>query len=260
MQDNAADGQSGISAAGKPALDSGHLTLLSWWRMPRRSPAARSPRRGKALRSPSLERREREKAETRALILAAARAMFTHEGYDNTTMRAIANRIGYTATTIYHHFADKDALLLELCISDFQAFGAALNRISQVADPIERIRLMGLGYVRFALDNPEQFRFMFLAERPPFHAEDAHMKDPSSDAYLSLCRAVSDAIAANRFRPEHTDPELLAQVFWSMVHGIAALYVTMPAEKQDFVNLKGAESTFAVACGALMGGLLREPG
>jgi AcrR family transcriptional regulator len=248
----------GSSASG---LDGLCLTALSWHRMRRRSPATRSPRTGKtpASRSPSLERREREKAETRGLILAAARAMFTHEGYENTTMRAIANRIGYTATTIYHHFADKNALFLELCFSDFQAFGAALNRISQVADPVERIRLMGLGYVRFALENPEQFRFMFLTERPQFDAEQAHADDPSSDAYRSLCRAVSDAMQAGRFRPEYTDPELLAQGFWSAVHGIATLYVAMPAEKQDFVNLKGAEETFDTTCGALMRGLLRDP-
>ena len=186
--------------------------------------------------------------------------MFAHEGYANTTMRGIADRIGYTATTIYHHFADKDALLHELCITDFQALGAALNRISQVADPIERIRLMGLGYVRFALQNPEQFRFMFLAERPPVDHNQVHLEDPSGDAYLSLCNAVGEALAAGRFRREYTDRDLLAQVFWSIVHGIAAIHVAMPPEKQAFVDLKEAEATFNTACDALMRGLLRTDG
>lgn len=226
--------------------------------MPKRS-AARPARKGTSpSRSPSLQRREREKAETRALILSAARALFTRDGYENTTMRAIADRIGYTATTIYHHFADKDALLLELCISDFQAFGTALTRISQVADPVERIRLMGLGYIRFALANPEQFRFMFLTERPDVGIGEVHLKDPGDDAYRSLSEAVGDAIAAGRFRPEYDDRELLTQVFWSTVHGIATIYVATPTEKKAKVNLQGAEATFETACEALFRGLRRD--
>src|SRR4030088_948611 len=112
--------------------------------------------------SSSLHRRELEKAETRRLILETARTLFTREGYESTTMRGIANRIGYTATAIYHHFADKQALMLELCANDFRALSAALTAIEGISDPVERVRQMGRNYVRFAIEHPEQFRFMFL--------------------------------------------------------------------------------------------------
>jgi len=50
--------------------------------------------------SPSRARRDREKTETRALILKAARELFTTEGYAQTSMRRIADQIGYTATAL----------------------------------------------------------------------------------------------------------------------------------------------------------------
>ena len=207
--------------------------------------------------SPSLARREREKAETRALILAAARELFTHKGYEQTTMRAVAERIGYTATAIYHHFADKHALMLELCTVDFRALHAALFSIAQVADPVDRMRLMGIGYVRFAIEHPEQFRFMFLVERPQPGPDDVAHLDPGEDPYLFLRKAVADAIDARRFRKQFDDPDQVAQILWGTVHGIATIHVTTPPEKQKWVALRSADDTARAACDAVLTGLLR---
>jgi AcrR family transcriptional regulator len=59
----------------------------------------------------SQERRAQEKAELRAQILDAARRLFAERGYAAVTMRAIARRIGYTATALSYHFPDKESLL-----------------------------------------------------------------------------------------------------------------------------------------------------
>jgi AcrR family transcriptional regulator len=203
-------------------------------------------------RSPSIARREREKEETRRLILGTARALFTREGYQNTTMRAIAERIGYTATAIYHYFADKESLVMELCRSDFGEMAHALISIGRVGDPIERIRQMGRAYVRFAVEHPEQFRFMFLVERPMPHAKDVHM-DPNEDGYQFLLGAVKEAIAQERFRPEFRDADIIAQTVWGLVHGISALHVTKP---DSGLILRDALETTDVAAEAMLLGLL----
>ena len=78
--------------------------------------------------TPSLQRRDRERAETRRKILEAARRMFVQQGYEGTTMRAIAAKIGYTPTAIYHHFRDKDALVAELSGLDFRALTQEIGR------------------------------------------------------------------------------------------------------------------------------------
>ena len=203
--------------------------------------------------SPSLARREREKEETRSLILGTARALFTREGYQNTTMRAIADHIGYTATAIYHYFTDKESLVMELCRCDFGEMAHALTSIGRLGDPIERIRQMGRAYVRFAVQHPEQFRFMFLVERPMPQAKDVHI-DPNEDGYQFLLGAVKEAMALARFRPELRDPDIIAQSLWGLVHGIAALHVTKP---DAGLTLRDALETTDVASEALFLGLLR---
>src|SRR5258708_18680595 len=104
----------------------------------------------------SLERRSRERADTRQRILDAARDMFVRDGYEATTMRAIADRIEYTPTAIYYHFANKQTLLTELCRADFRSLAGAFQRIGRIDDPIERLEKIGGAYVEFGLRNPMQ--------------------------------------------------------------------------------------------------------
>jgi AcrR family transcriptional regulator len=48
-----------------------------------------------------------EKQQTRTLIMDAARELFVTKGVESVSMREIAKRIGYSATTIYLHFSDR---------------------------------------------------------------------------------------------------------------------------------------------------------
>src|SRR4051794_31634463 len=97
----------------------------------------------------SQERREREREATRAKIMAAARDLFAREGYEAVSMRRIAEVIEYSPTAIYVHFKDKDALFRELCAHDFGRLAEVFAQLSRVADPVERVRQIGLAYVRF---------------------------------------------------------------------------------------------------------------
>ena len=115
---------------------------------------------------PPKDRRLREREETRAKIIDAAREMFASDGVEAVTMRAIANRIEYTPTAIYHHFRDKQALLQELCARDYGSLAKTFVRIGRIEDPIERLRRIGLGYLDFALEHPSHYRFMFMTRKP----------------------------------------------------------------------------------------------
>ncbi len=211
-------------------------------------------------KTPSLSRvrREREKAATRQRILEAARELFTTEGYAQTSMRRIADQIGYTATAIYHHFKDKDALLNELCLMDFRALFEALRQMDQIPDPITRLRLMGQNYVKFALAHPQQFRFMFLVERP-IPGPDQITIDPAEDGYAFLLNNLSEAIELGLFRPEFKDPELLAQIVWSGVHGLAAIHLTAPGKSHPWMELRDPDETARQLSDVVLRGLLREP-
>ncbi|MBK8249963.1 MAG: TetR/AcrR family transcriptional regulator [Gemmatimonadetes bacterium] len=218
----------------------------------------RAARRVEAVASPSRLRRDREKAATRALILEAARELFTREGYAETSMRRLAETIGYTATTIYHHFKDKDALLNELCLNDFRALGEALRHMEQVSDPIARIRAMGVNYVRFALEHPQQFRFMFMVERPVPGPDEVQI-DPAEDGYVFLKTAVAEAISAGLLKEDLHDVESVSQIMWGIVHGIATIHLSKGHDQHPWIELRDPMATARLACDTLMQGMLRNP-
>lgn len=174
----------------------------------------------------SKERRELEKLATREKILDAAREMFAESGVEATTMRAIADRIGYTATAIYYHYRDKDALLRELCFRDFSQLAKLIGQAGVIKDPIERIRRTGMAYVEFGLQNPSQYRFMFMTNHDPMNHEDIPIDktNPEESAYAFLQQCVADAVNAQRIRPELCeDPNHITNMLWSVVHGVVSL-------------------------------------
>jgi AcrR family transcriptional regulator len=214
----------------------------------------------------SVERRTRERAETRQRILEAAREMFVERGYEATTMRAIADRIEYTPTAIYHHFRNKEALLGELCAIDFRALGAAFQKIGRIEDPVERLRRAGQAYIEFGLQHPMQYQLMFMTRKPPEvmtglflysqQAGPAGQNDPSEGAYAFLRETCADVIAADRVRPEYQDPDELALMAWSAVHGFISLRIVK--QDEEFIRWTDSKTSAKRICDAMLEGVLRE--
>jgi AcrR family transcriptional regulator len=175
-----------------------------------------------------VERREREREAVRRKILDAARELFARDGYEHVTMRAIADAIEYSPTTIYHHFEDKDDLVEALCHEDFGRLFAALTADGLPSDPVERIRQMGRAYAAFAQRYPNHYQFMFMTPKLPDHKLDP--ADPGSQAFQLLRDAVAEAVAAGRFH-NGAPPDTVAQVVWASLHGATALLVTYGPDK-----------------------------
>jgi AcrR family transcriptional regulator len=204
----------------------------------------------------SAERRTRERTETRERILEAAREMFVELGYDATTMRAIADRIEYTPTAIYHHFRNKEALLSELCVLDFRALAAAFQKVARIEDPVERLRRAGQIYVEFGLQHPMQYQLMFMTRKPPEIMSGIRTTDPSEGAYAFLRQTCADAIAAGWIRPEYQDADELALMAWSAVHGFLSLRIVK--QDEEFIQWTDSKTSAGRICDALLEGLLRE--
>ncbi len=174
------------------------------------------------------ERRERERQELRTRILDAARELFADEGYDAVTMRRIADKIEYSATSIYFHFRDKQALMRELCDEDFGALAVEFQKIAKIADPIERLRRIGQAYVGFALSHRNHYRLMFMTPHPEsMRPEDSRLTrgNPEEDAYAFLKATVAEALAAGRLRDEFRDADLVSQMVWAGTHGVVSLHI-----------------------------------
>lgn len=204
------------------------------------------------------ERRERYKEEIRQKILDAARELFVQEGYDAVTMRRIADRIEYSATAIYLHFKDKRAVLIALCDEDFLCLARELQKIGRVEDPVERMRQSGRAYVRFALEHPNHYRWMFMTPHPDHGPEDSAIRvgNPEEDAWAFLRGTVAEAIEAGRLRPELTDPDLVAQAVWGAVHGVVSLHIAKCND--EWVDWRPPQEVAELLMEAAIRGLLRE--
>ena len=174
------------------------------------------------------ERREREKSETRDKILDAARELFVTEGFEGVSMRKVADKIEYSPTAIYVHFADKEELFRELCHRDYARLAEVFQSSAISTDPIERIRQIGAIYIDFGLRNPNHYKFMFMTPHPPHEPDEVDremMGNPERDAYAFLKWAVQQGIDAGCFEQEFGDAELVSQTLWASVHGVISLHI-----------------------------------
>ena len=173
------------------------------------------------------ERKAREKRYLRQEILDAASELFVKEGYENVSMRRIADRIEYSPTTIYLYFKDKAELLESICHETFAKLIQRLTKIiEQPGDPVQRLKRGLLAYIEFGLENPHHYRSTFMTpfpddfDREKYVAPDA----PGIQAFDFLRRCVYDCIAAGEFKTK--DAELASQTLWAGIHGVTSLLIT----------------------------------
>src|SRR5947209_20407008 len=115
------------------------------------------------LRQAIRHRHAQEKQELRQAILTAAGELFLEQGYERFSLRKVAERIGYSPTTIYLYFRDKDDLLFTVVDEGFVRFGQQLAAAAaSTVDPWERIIALSRAYVAFGLQNPEYYQLMLM--------------------------------------------------------------------------------------------------
>lgn len=169
------------------------------------------------------ERRERQKQEQRRELIEVARQLVRDEGYEGLTIRKLAACAGYATMSVYSYFADKHAILTALAEDQFELLAHRLNR-NVPADPIEALRQGMLDYVEFGLENPNEYRTVFMSGIEKNHDEFVEL-EARNPAMKCLMERVEAAIAAGRL---HGDTRAIATLLWTAMHGAIALLITFP--------------------------------
>jgi AcrR family transcriptional regulator len=191
------------------------------------------------------ERRQRDKENLRRRILDAARELFCTEGYEAVTLRKIANAIEYSPTTIYLHFADKDAILVELAEEGFGILTGYLKRARHLADPIERLREGGKLYFQFAVEQSHYYTIMFELRANALAKGHEPTETAAHQAFGFILTCVSEAMRTGQIPVErveeiataarggaaemvcrHAPEAVLSHVVWSAMHGAASLLLS----------------------------------
>ena len=174
------------------------------------------------------ERRAREKKELRQEILDAARDLFVREGFENVSMRKIAEKIEYSPTTIYLYFQDKSDLLDCICEETFARLVRKQHTLDQtVADPVERLERGLRAYIEFGLKHPNHYKVTFMMpEAFPDLERCPRSREMGQKAFGNLRRMLQQC--SEQHLIEIDDLEATAQAIWATIHGLTSLLIAKP--------------------------------
>jgi AcrR family transcriptional regulator len=159
----------------------------------------------------------------RDTLVDVAAALIARKGPQGFSLREVARRARVSEAAPYWHFADREALLAAVAERGFTEMARGMMTIwTEARNPRERLRDLGVGYVRFALRHPSYLRVMFGSEVADKAAHPA-LKEAGDRTFELLVQAVADAQAAGQVRAG--DPKELALAAWALVHGLAALLI-----------------------------------
>ncbi len=189
--------------------------------------------RATRLREKSEARRNNQKLEVKRALLGAASELFLEGGLEGFSLRGVAERVGYSATTVYLYFENKDDLLFAVSLEGFEGFGRALQTAyDSTPDPVERIAALGRAYITFGMAHPAHYRLMFMERGEFLTKTNPHDQKPTVDSFGILVRAVHELYAAGRVRDPDADPMTLVYTIWAGVHGLVALSLCVPLLSQ----------------------------
>jgi AcrR family transcriptional regulator len=170
------------------------------------------------------ERKSRQKESTRQEILDAARDLFVREGYDNVSMRKIAEKVEYAPGTIYLYFTDKAEILDTLCQVTFDKLRSRLEAIrDDEGDLVGALRRGLRTYIQFGLDNPNYYILTFVLAKTQQDFEPRHAPPSAAacfDCLRGIVRRCMEAGYINGGGVEET-----AQALWASIHGLTSLLV-----------------------------------
>jgi AcrR family transcriptional regulator len=152
----------------------------------------------------------------RAAVIAAGLKRLGEGDGAELGLRALARDVGVSATALYRHFPDKEALLDALADEGLRRLGALQAQAwLKAGGGRNGFKATGTTYVRFAHDEPALFRLSFTRQMPERYAKEGG--DGGEVAYNLLRAGVGEAL------PGVENPDTAALHAWALVHGLAML-------------------------------------
>src|ERR1700743_2548032 len=104
------------------------------------------------------DRRLRERTARRRLIMATARTLAEHEGWDAVTTRRLSTEIEYSQPVLYKHFSSMDGVAAAVAVQGFGELAEALSSArSGATDGRDALARVAHAFIGFARDNPALF-------------------------------------------------------------------------------------------------------
>src|SRR5215813_10934402 len=185
------------------------------------------------------ERQERDREAVRRAILDAARDLFVAEGYQNVSIRKIAERIEYSPAAIYSYFPSKDDIFFALAEEGFRLLGTPQTSERAAAlralPPLARLRAIFWHFYEFSREHPQYFALMFLDRSVPRISREYERFAFAREMKAHIVEGIQACIDAGEF-PASLDPLVATRTLMVGILGVAALRLSerlAPGENAD---------------------------
>src|ERR1700723_457976 len=159
------------------------------------------------------ERKLRDRQARRAQIINSARRIAELEGWSNVTVRRLSDEISYSQPVLYAHFGSREGILAAVAIEGFREMGLTLEKARKPAKRGSTVESVAAAYLEFAASSPALYEVMFsLSLSVPFG--DAATPPGLRFAFSQLLEL---------FQGQSSKAEVLTELFWASIHGIAEL-------------------------------------
>lgn len=170
-------------------------------------------------------RRSRHCAED---FVTHATCICEREGVGAVTARRIAKEMGLSAMALYRHFSSMENLLAVVWNEGFAQLLAVMNVTSESqGGGLEGFRATLRAYVRFGIENPGLYQFMFTAGARP---EDFGLENYGLDAMQRLREMVAVVRRSEEGAAERSS-EMDAVFVWFLLHGLTTVAISGQAQK-----------------------------
>ena len=178
-----------------------------------------------------LERKEKQRDEIRKMILEASMQLFVKEGFENVSIRKIADLVEYSPTTLYIYFKDKTEILFHLCEMGFERMIDSNLALVQIENPIDRLYLLGENYINFGLENPEYYDLMFIQNAPMKTVREQNVGHwPNGDIALETLKLIIQECMDKKLIPTG-NVATISMAVWAVAHGLVSLAIRQRLER-----------------------------
>lgn len=155
----------------------------------------------------------------KSYFIEAAKEIILSEGVENVSVRKVADRAGYTFTTVYNYFKDLNELLHEVknvMIQDVVAYMQGV--VPKKEYEMEDIKELNHRYVKYYIERPNVFTFFYSYRLHPT-ADTREQTLDFSGHYLDTYRGF-----VMRGAIKEEEVPVIAKILIYTLHGLLALY------------------------------------
>ncbi|MEM7705326.1 MAG: TetR/AcrR family transcriptional regulator [Pseudomonadota bacterium] len=180
---------------------------------------------------------QKAKRNLRQDLIEAANSRIQKGGIGDLSLRKLAKDTGVSTMATYHHFKNKEALLVQIAVEGYEQLAEELQQASaSESDPQQGLRAIMRAYFHFALKQPEIYHLMFGREIQGKSLIPEFKAAANSSFYVFAAALKKQFDASGR----EADADTIGMTFWGTLHGLVCLvsdgtilYNSKSSEKLD---------------------------